>query len=396
MFFQILNDIVRGRKIVGLVSLAFFVVALVYAIGTGHRYEAHALLLPPIESGGEGVLSGWMASLNLPGIVAPMTAGATSASVLADILQSRRLGEMIIKKLDLMKHLKTGNTEDALRELKARTKITVTETGLIRLGVRDRSPEYALEIARAYIAGLDSLNYFLQYTQAEQTRKFISGQLERYRAQLESVRREIARFQMQHNIVDFDEQVRGAIDVAADLKVRAVLAEIDRDIYREFARKDAVELQRKEAEYENLNKQLNMIMRGDSAGAVFFPLSRLPALVQRYAAMQRDLTVSERVYSYLLEKYEQTGIDQARTTPVVQVVDEPTLPQKPAGLSPAWFVVIVTAIGFLWICAMLAWWGWVSTRERSGDEQRAFDELRDAMRSDLTWLRRALGGRRHG
>ena len=106
--------------------------------------------------------------------------------------------------------------------------------------------------------------------------------------------------------------------------------------------------------------------------------------------MQRDLEVNERVYSYLLEKYEETGIDRARTTPVVQVVDEPSLPVKPAGIPRPLIVIIVTTIGFLWSGAMLAWWGWVSTRERSGDDKKAFDELRAAVRGDLARLRRTF------
>jgi len=390
MFFQLLEHIARGKRFVAVVTGVFFAVGLVYVIASGPRYESHALLMPPVETGGEGVLSSWMASLNLPGIVTPTSAGATSAAILGDILQSRRLGEMIVNEIDLKEHFGTPDMEDAFRELQGRTRITVTETGLIRLTVRDKDPEYALRIARAYVAGLDSLNYFLHYTQAEQTRKFISGQIERYRGQLDAVRGEIARFQEKYSIVDFDQQVRGAIDVAADLKVRAVLAQIDRDIVREFTRQDAVELKRKEAEYENLNKQLAMIMRGDSAGAVFFPLNRLPTLAQRYAAMRRDLEVNERVYSYLLEKYEETGIDQARTTPVVQVVDEPLLPVKAAGIPAAVLVAIVTGIGFLWACAMLAWWGWMSTRKRTGDEQRAYESLAELVRGDIAWLRRRL------
>lgn len=390
MFLRLMNYVVERRKIVGIVTLVFFVASIVYVIAIGRRYEVETLLLPPIETPGEGVLAGWMTSLNLPSVVAPVTAGSTSASVLVDILQSRRLGTMIIDELGLKAHFKTGNTDDALKELEARTKMTVTETGLIRLKIRDRNPEYALKIAKAYITGLDSLNRYLQYTKAERTREFISVQLDHYRRELASVRDRIARFQEAHNIVDFDEQVRGAVDVAADLKVRAVLAEIDRDLYREFSRKDAIELKRKEAEFDNLNKQLSMIVTGDSASAVFIPFDKLPALTQEYAAMQRDLEVGERVYGYLLEKYEEAGIEKARTTPVVQVVDEPALPEKSAGVPWLKFIIIGTLIGFVWASAVLAWLGWMTMTARTGEEKRAYDDLSASLRQDVAWLRRVF------
>lgn len=390
MFFQAVNRIVRRRAVVAWATLAGFLVALAFVLVSGKRYESRALLLPPVEEAGEGILSAWMTKLNLPSVVAPASAGAASATILGDILGSRRLGEMIIDSLALKDHFKTDSMDDALLELRARTKWSITGTGLIHLSVMDRDPAVALKIAEAYIAGLDSLNRFLQYSRAEQTRTFMSTQLAMYRERIGKARREVAAFQTKHNIVDFDEQVRGAIGVAADLKVRAVLAGIERDLIEQYQQAGSTELKRKSAEYDGLMRQLESIMNGDSAGAVFIPLGRMPALEQTRALIERDLQVNERVYAYLLERYEEAGIDRARTTPVVQVVDEPNLPEKPSGW-PRWLVVlVVTAVVFVWSVAVVLWWDWVREREKSGAELRAFSELRETMRSDVEWLRGKL------
>ncbi len=390
MFFQALNRIVRRRSIVAWLTLAGFLAALAFVLVSGPRYESRALLLPPVEEAGEGILAAWMTKLNLPSVVAPASAGAASATILGDILGSRRLGEMIIDTLALRDHFKTESMDDALLELRARSSWSITGTGLIHLSVTDRDPAVALRIAEAYIAGLDSLNRFLQYSRAEQTRKFMSAQLATHRDRIGKARREIAAFQTKHNIVDFDEQVRGAIGVAADLKVRAVLAGIERDLIEQYQQTGSLELRRKNAEYDGLMRQLESIMNGDSAGAVFVPLDRMPALVQTYARMERDLEVNERVFAYLLERYEEAGIDQARTTPVVQVVDEPNLAEKPSGW-PRWLVVlVVTAVVFVWSAAVVLWWDWVREREKSGAELRAFSELQETARSDVEWLRGKL------
>jgi len=390
VFYRLLSYVIQRRAIVARATLVFFLAALAYVLLSGHTYRTQALLLPPVEEGGEGVLAAWMTRLNLPSAVAPGTAGATSAAILADILGSRRLGERIINNLSLKEHYKTKSLDDAIRELRGRTVTAVTETGLIRLGVSDKDPEYAVKIAEAYIAGLDSLNRFLQCSRAQQTREFVATQLERYRSELQEVRHEIAVFQGRHNIVDFEEQVRGAIDVAADLKVRAVLAGIERDLVKEFSLGSSMELKRKNAEYDNLMLQLNKMMNGDSLGSVFIPLKQMPVLVQRYAELKRDLEVGERVYAYLLERYEEAGIEKARTTPVVQVVDAPILPEEPSG-APKWLIVaVVTVVGFLWAAAVIAWWGWVQSREKSGDEMRALADLESAVRRDVGWLRKRL------
>lgn len=388
MGFQTLRYILFKRKVVLWVTVAFFLTGLVIALLAKGTYETRALLMPPLEEGGEGLLAAWMAQLNLPSMVSPMAAGSATAAILVDILKSRSLAEMIIGYLDLMERYDAGSMDDAVRVLAGQTSITTSTTGLITLRVRDEEPTMAREIARYYIAGLDSLNRRLQFSRAEQTMAFIDGQITRYQVRLEQLRADIAAFQREHGVVDFEEQVRGAINIAASLKVRAIIAGIELDLLREFTKEDAGELQRKEAEHRNLTEQLGRIMEGDTSEAVFVPLRKLPALNQQYAAMQRDLEVNERVYSFLRERYEESGIDRARTTPSVQVVDQPYLPQKPAGL-PRWSIVlIVTTIGFAWITTVLAWWGWVSVKRRTSEEARAFEEVVAITKSDLGRIRR--------
>ena len=390
MGFHLLRYVLVRRRPILLVTLAFLVLSALYVLIADRTYESKALLLPPLEEGSEGLLSAWMAQLNLPSVVVPATGGATTAAILADIIESRRLGEMIIRKLDLMTRYDTGTMDEAVGKLRSRTGVSITKTGLIRLNVLDEEPREAMRIAELYIEGLDSLNHYLQFSRAASTLDFISGQIERYRRQLAQVRENIARFQHEHGIIDFKEQVRGAIDVASEVKVRVTIAKIELGLLKEFSREDALELRRKETEYRNLLRELNKIMEGDTSETVFVPLRSLPDLYQRYAGMQRDLEVNERVYSFLLERYEETGINKTRNTPTVQVVDSPSLPEKASGL-PRWAVVcIVTIAGFAWSVAVVAWWGWLSSRKRDEDESSTLKEIGEIVRSDLEYIRRTL------
>ena len=390
MSFRLLQYVLKRRKAVFWATLLFFALSLVYVIFTDRMYESRTLLLPPLEEGSGGMFVAWLSQLNIPSTSLPMSAGSTSAAILADILHSRRLGEYVAVTLDLRERYGTEGMESTLRELAARTGVVMTTTGLIHLSVRDEDPAFAAGIANQYIAGLDSLNRFLEFTRAEQTMIFVSKQLVRYRDELARLRGRMSGFQVEHGIIHFEEQVRGAIDVAANLKLRTTMARIERDLLREFARDDAMELRRKETEYENLNHQLEILMEGDSSNAVFFPLRDMPALYQEYATMERDLEVSERVYSYLLQLYEQAGVDRARNTPSVQIVDEPSIPEEYAGL-PAWGILAISAlVGFIWSSVVLAWWGWLTMKSRDDDEERAFREVGELIRSDIEMLRRWL------
>ena len=141
--------------------------------------------------------------------------------------------------------------------------------------------------------------------------------------------------------------------------------------------------------------QLAQIVEGDTSEAVFIPLKDMPDLYQRYATLQRDLEVNEKVYSYLLQRLEESGIDRARNTPTVQVVDAPHVPARPAGLSwPAVavlfaLVLIVFTIPYI-ATAVLSFWWWITTRERPVDEERAFQDVIEICRADMEKLRRLL------
>jgi uncharacterized protein involved in exopolysaccharide biosynthesis len=123
---------------------------------------------------------------------------------------------------------------------------------------------------------------------------------------------------------------------------------------------------------------------------VFIPLQELPKLYQTYASMNADLEVNERVYLLLLEQYEDSGIESARNTPSVQIVDHPNLPEKRAGI-PRWVVVIIAgAGGAVWCALLLGWWGWISLKKRTDDEEAAFKSVIDTCSHDLSSIRRRL------
>ncbi len=390
MLFRLLNYIVARRRFVLWFTIFVFLVSLVYSLVAHPKYSARALLMPPMETGGEGIISAWMTSLNLPSMVASMAPSATTAQIFADIIESRRVAEMIIDELDLKERFKVETTEDAVKELRARTRIKVTQTGLIRLRVTDKNPELAVKIAEQYISGLDSLNRYLNFSRAVRTREFIETQLDKYRKSLDSLRARIADFQRDNGIINIDEQVRGAIDLATEVKLRVVLAGIEKKLLEEVAKESSVELKRKKAEYEFLSEQLSRIMEGDSTDEVFVPLRKLPELQKRYAEMQRDLEVGEQVYSFLLQRYEEAGIDAAKDTPTIQVVDEPQLPEKPSGLPRAAFVLIATIAGALWISVVFALIGWMENKDKEPKEEEAFKELKGIISRDLDGLKRFL------
>lgn len=386
----LLNKLAKKRKAVLAAAALFAVAAVIYLLVSDAKYQSSAVIMPPVEEGQQNFLEAWMSNLNLPSMVVPMSAGRTRAQILADILTSRRLRTMVIDSLSLKKWYGTSNTDETLDKLRGATSITVYQTGLIDLSVRDRDPVMASRVAGLYISSLDSLNRMLEISRSGNTMKFISGQLEKYSRRLADIQGRIADFQSRHGVADFNEQTEGAIKLAVNLKLKQVLAGIDLELLREYSSDRTVALKSKRAEYEKLTEKLEEMVEGGDDFSVFVPLKQLPRLKQEYAAMTRDLEVAERVYSFLLERYQEAGIDRARTTPSVQVVSYPNIPEERAGLPP-WSVVLIAALaGALWVSFIIVLWAWISTRDRTEQEEKAFNELVELFKSDLRNLRRFL------
>lgn len=392
MGFRLLDYLIKRRRIIISAAVVFAVLGALYILVADSAYESRALLMPPMEEGGEGLLTAWMASMNLPSMISPMSGGSMSAAVMVDILGGRGIAEKVVTDLSLTEWYKVGSMDDAVRRLRGSVSSGTSNVGIITLRARDRDPVMAMKIVLHHISSLDSINHSLLYERAEGTLEFTRNQIEAYRRRLEISRADIAAFQKKHGIISFEEQIRGAIDVASALKIRAAITSIQIDILREFSRDEAIELNKKKLELRNINKQLEKIVKGDTAITVFPPLEKLPALHQEYGALQRDLEVNERVYSFLLQKHEESGIDLARTTSSVQVVDPPGVPEKRDGI-PRWaFILAAFAVGGVWMSLVLAWWGWITMKERSSEEDDAFKSVVDQVGSDISEIRRRLRG----
>ena len=63
-------------------------------------------------------------------------------------------------------------------------------------------------------------------------------------------------------------------------------------------------------------------------GELYPPLRQLPRLAVPYADLYRRVRVQETVFELLTQQYEMARIQEAKDTPVVNVIDVPGIPEK--------------------------------------------------------------------
>jgi tyrosine-protein kinase Etk/Wzc len=227
-FWVFLELLARRRGLIFALVLIITVAAAVISFLLPKWYTATALLLPPPDDTGRGAgltslteIATYTGGVRLPGLVTPN-------DVYARMLRSRRIADKLIEKYNLAERYEASNPTAVYLLLGERTKVGVTDEGLLSLSVEDRDPKTAAEMTTTYVTELIELNRELLSTSARTKREFIEARLVEVRRQLDTARQELESFQVENRAVNLDEQARLVLNQAVQLKVEQ--ARIDLDI----------------------------------------------------------------------------------------------------------------------------------------------------------------------
>jgi len=149
---------------------------------------------------------------------------------------------------------------------------------------------------------------------------------------------ELKDFQQEFNTVDLDEQLRAAMDLITELSSRAIALETELDIMGHYTSKSSAEYQRKQTEYNEVVGQLGKLKAAgagsdeDMVRSYIPTLGDVPDVALNYIRLRRAVEVQTTVYKMLVNEFERARIEEARDTPVVQVLDraqQPSLRSRP-------------------------------------------------------------------
>jgi uncharacterized protein involved in exopolysaccharide biosynthesis len=281
-------------------------------------------------------------SLSIPGVRQDI--GLSSPETFLAILESRRLREAVIARFELKSVYRTKRMDDALREFARHVSVVLEETGVIRVRVEDRDRDRSAAIAGAMIEELDRINVEIRIYRARRARQYLERQLQDVRSSLAASEDSLARFQEQHLLISLDEQAKAAVEAAAALQAKAVELRIKRGLLLRFAAESNLELRAVTHELAEVESQILEMERGTGERASF---ARIPGLGMRLAQLLRDTKVGEMVLAMLTENYEEARLDEAKDTPVVQVLDRAVPADRKARPKRAVIVASTTAVAFL-------------------------------------------------
>ena len=341
-FIDVAEAISRRAPFLVVFTAAIAVGASLVSLALPSWYVSQATVFGPEEVTESRRLMTSLRTLSIPG--ARPNIGAQSPETFLAILESRSLREAVIERLDLIKGFRAKSMNEALRLLRRRVVVQIENTGIVSVTVEDRDRERAAQIANAMIDELDRMNVEVRIYKARRARQHLETQIADVRGRLLASEDSLARFQQENLAVSIDAQARVAVDAAATLQAKAMELRIKKGLLESYATPSNPDLISLSREIDEIERQLQRLELG---GGEEMSFASLPALSLRFGQLLRDVRVGEALLALLTEDYEEARLDEAKETPVVQVLDRAVPAERRSRPKRAMIVVSACAIGFL-------------------------------------------------
>ena len=324
------------------------------------RYTAEAVVLPPQpEQSAQAMMAGGLAGLT--GLGALGNSGASSlfrnpGDLYAGLLKSRTVADALISRFDLKRLYGKKTMVDARKSLARRTTIETTKDLLIHVRVEDADRTRAAAMANAYIEELHSQNSRLALTSAAQRRLFFETRLREEKEALAAAEVALKTIQESSGLVYPSGQSEVLLRSIAQLRAEIAGREVELQSIRIYATPENPQVRGIEEEISGLRAQLKKVeATGGTDGDLMVTARQLPDAGMEYLRKVRDLKYHEALYELLGKQYEAARIDEAKQSPLVQVVDQATPPDKKSWPPRALFIALAGILAAIASCAVAIW-----------------------------------------
>lgn len=339
---DLLESLARHRRRIVTITLASAVLAAAVSLILPRWYRSQATVLGQEEATQNRRIMTTVRALALPGMRQNIT--SQSPETFLAILESRTLRERIIHRFNLARAMRVKGMDAALAEMRRRVKVDLEDTGAITVRVEDRDRQRAADIANAMVAELDSMNVELRIYRARRARQYVEKQLADTRIWLTALEDSLASFQEQNLVVSMDEQAKAAVEAAAALQAKAMELRIRRGVLAGYALESNPEFRAVTRELSEVEGQILRFERGGGDDPSF---AGMPALGVRLSRLLRDVKIGETLLAFLTQEFEDARLEEAKDTPVVQILDRAVPADVRARPRRSLIVVSATAIAFL-------------------------------------------------
>jgi uncharacterized protein involved in exopolysaccharide biosynthesis len=303
------------------------VLAFIYALRQPTLYTANALIMPPQAPMSQaGMLMGQLSSLGLGS-----GSGSGSGASLSILIKSQKLAYQVVDNLDLQSVFKAKNIEAARNTLSGATKITTNKDGTILIEYTDKDPKMAALIVGTYIDELDRFNSKIATTAASRTRLYLEKQLKFANEELANLEIAMKVSQKNTDLTPLEVQTGLMTNLIATLRGQITSREMELSSLRTFAteenpqyRKATLSLVALRAQLQKLESD-NEVREKDKKG-----INATSKTGSEFLNNIRDLKYQQTLVENLRKQYDVAKMDEAKNANLIQVINEPLVPEYPS------------------------------------------------------------------
>lgn len=312
----------------------FLILFFIYPIS----YRSTVTVLPPEKNSSMGGLGSLLSGQDFSSLLTGGMSSATS-QLYAEILRSRSASVYVIEKLKIQNEYDEDDIYKAAQKLGGDVDIEINKEGLIKLNVEVKTkfiPMYfgendekkilSAQLSNTFIEALDKINREKLSSKAKRARVYIESQLVTTKMNLDSVETALMEFQKTNKTISLPEQLKAAIEAAAEIKTEMVKSEVELGLAQANFREDDQTIIALRKKIEQLRAQYNKMELGDKDYLVAF--KEVPELARKLAKLLRDVKIQNEVYIILQQQYYKEKIQENRDLPTVEILDEAIPPLR--------------------------------------------------------------------
>lgn len=341
-----------------------------------NQYQSATRIMPPEQSsGGAAMLAALVGRGQGMGGVSSLAGGLfggrSNGALFVDLLRSGTISGHLIDRFQLQHVYGKRYVEDTAKELARKTSISEdAKSGVITIAVEDTERTRARDLAQAYVDELNALVARVNTSSARREREFIEQRLQAVGLELQQAQLEMSEFSTKNAAIDIKEQTRAMVDADARLQGQLVAGESDLDSLEQIYGSQNARVRAAEARVGVLRRELSREGDGSASSSsnkvgdsnLPYPaLRQLPALAVPWTNLYRRVRIDETVYEMLSAQHETVRIEEAKSIPIVSVIDPAGRPEKKSSPHRLILVLVSTLLALagysLFLLAQRSWRG---------------------------------------
>jgi tyrosine-protein kinase Etk/Wzc len=356
---ELLTWLGEKKRLIGAVTLAAGVVAVIVALLLPSEYTARASFLAPGSQQQSGSAAALAALGSLGGLAGGLSA-KTPDELYVALLKSDSVQRALDGRFELKKHYDVDDYETLRKVLPKYIRVASDKkSGVIGVEVDDKDPRFAADLANAHEAEVSKLLGRLAVSEAQLRRVFFEKQLQETKENLIKAEQSLQAVQEKSGVIVLDKQAEALISGAALVRAQITEREVQLKVLRTSATEQNPAVMRLSSELRALRSELARMessQGGAPGSAVDMPVGKIPEAAIDYVRARRELKLQETLLESMVRQYEIAKLDEAKEGPTLQQVDLALPPDRKS--KPSRSLIVLASM----LVALIVTSAWVVIR----------------------------------